>query len=135
MTKHAADTASTTKKFLAAGGLAFGLASLGLFAGPVTNEADGHSINDPNATWPCDVGPCSSSGGAEGAQDVGEQRGEDDVPADNEGQMVSSVEPIDTSTDSPHNNTWPENNLPAASYPAAPSWPGGGWGVNDRAST
>ena len=33
MSKHAADTASTTKKFLAAGGLAFGLAGLGLFAG------------------------------------------------------------------------------------------------------
>ena len=34
MSKHAADTASTTKKFLAAGGLAFGVASLGLFAVP-----------------------------------------------------------------------------------------------------
>jgi hypothetical protein len=32
MSKHAADTASTTKKFLAAGGLAPGVASLGLFA-------------------------------------------------------------------------------------------------------
>jgi hypothetical protein len=38
MTKH---VASTTKKFLAAGGLAFGLASLGLFAGVGTAAADG----------------------------------------------------------------------------------------------
>jgi hypothetical protein len=41
MSKYAADTASTTKKFLAAGGLAFGVASLGLFAGVGTAVADG----------------------------------------------------------------------------------------------
>jgi hypothetical protein len=38
MTKH---VASTTKKFLAAGGLAFGLAGFGLFAGVGTAVADG----------------------------------------------------------------------------------------------
>src|SRR6476619_1555068 len=102
MSKHAADTASTTKKFLAAGGLALGVASLGLFASAGTAAADGHNIGDKEATWPCAVGPCKSSGGAEGAQDVGEQRGEDDVPAENEGQMVSSVETIDKYTDYPH---------------------------------
>ena len=135
MSKYAADTASTTKKFLAAGGLAFGVASLGLFAGHGTAAADGHNINDKIATWQCAEGKCLSSGSVEGAQDVGEQRGEDEVPADNEGALVSSVEPIDTSTDSPHNNTWPQNNLPVASYPAPPSWPDNAWGVNDRASS
>jgi hypothetical protein len=41
MSNHAADTASTTKKFLAAGGLAFSLAGFGLFAGVGTAVADG----------------------------------------------------------------------------------------------
>ena len=41
MTKHSADTTSTTKKFLAAGGLAFSLAGFGLFAGVGTAVADG----------------------------------------------------------------------------------------------
>ena len=40
MSKHAADTASTTKKFLAAGGLAVSVASLGLFASAGTAAAD-----------------------------------------------------------------------------------------------
>ncbi len=39
MSKHAADTASTTKKFLAAAGLASSLAGLGLFAGVGTAAA------------------------------------------------------------------------------------------------
>jgi len=41
MTKHSADTTSTTKKFLAAGGLAFSLVGVGLFAGVGTAVADG----------------------------------------------------------------------------------------------
>jgi hypothetical protein len=41
MSKHATDTASTTKKFLATGGLAFSLAGFGLFAGVGTAVADG----------------------------------------------------------------------------------------------
>lgn len=40
MTKH---VTSTTKKFIAAGGLAFSLAGLGLFAGVGTAAADGTS--------------------------------------------------------------------------------------------
>ncbi len=72
MSKYAADTASTTKKFLAAGGLAFGVASLGLFASAGTAAADGHEVNDPNATWPCAVGSCSSSGSALGDPDGAE---------------------------------------------------------------
>ncbi len=63
-----------------------------------------------------------------GAQDVGGQRGKDWVPAVNEGDMVPAVHSIDTSTDSPHNNTWTQNNLPVASWPE-------GWGVDDRASS
>ena len=39
MTKHTADTAGTTKKFLAAGGLAFSLVGFGLFAGVGTAVA------------------------------------------------------------------------------------------------
>lgn len=41
MTKHTADTNSTTKKFLAASGLAFSLVGIGLFAGVGTAVADG----------------------------------------------------------------------------------------------
>ena len=44
MTKHSADTTSTTKKFLAAGGLAFSLAGFGLFAGVGTAVADGTDV-------------------------------------------------------------------------------------------
>ena len=44
MTKH---VASTTKKFLATGGLAFGLASLGMFACVGTATADGLDASSP----------------------------------------------------------------------------------------
>ena len=132
MSKHAADTANTTKKFLAAAGLAFGVASLGLFASAGTAAADGHNSGDKNATWPCTVGKCSSSGGAEGAQDVGEQRGEDDVPATEAHDTSANVLGANTPVSSWSPPNW-------GSYPAvptnipAPSWPGGGWGVADRA--
>lgn len=141
MGKHGADTAITTKKLFAAAGLALGVGSLALFPGVGTAAADGHVIPDNSATWNCPVAApasasnakaCSASGSAEGAQDVNEQRGEDVVPA---------VRSIDTSTEPPHISVPTQNNLPVASYPAAPqnmpisSWPGSGWGVNDRAST
>jgi hypothetical protein len=125
-------THSAKKKLLAQALGITAAAVLGVLASAGTAAADGHNINDPNGTWPCAVGPCSSSGSAWGAQDVGEQRGEDWVPAVNEGDMVAAVHSIDASTEPPHNNTWPQNNLPVASYPAPPSWPGSGWGVADN---
>ena len=53
MTKHSADTASTTKKFLAAG-LALGVASLGLFASAGTAAADNYyNVVDADGTRGC----------------------------------------------------------------------------------
>src|SRR6476620_1714268 len=144
MSKHAADTASTKKKLFSAGGLALGVGSLALFAGIGTAAADGHESNDKTATWKCPVtvpasataagtsGGCSSWGGAEGAQDVGEQRGVDEVPA---------VEADDTGS-YPAAPSYPAGSgaynvhasLPTGSYPAGSSWPDNAWGVNDRAS-
>jgi len=118
MSKHAANTASTTKKFLAAGGLAFGVASLGLFASAGTAAADGQNIPD--------LEPMGSNwGDPDGAEAL-------DV------SWAPAVEADDLSADSPHDNFWTHNNgptnnnLPVASYPAAPSWPDNGWGVDDR---
>lgn len=52
MSKHAADTTTTTKKFLAAAGLALGVASLGLFASTGTAAARQES---------CSPGPCTGT--------------------------------------------------------------------------
>jgi hypothetical protein len=68
MSKHATDTASTTKKFLATGGLAFSLAGFGLFAGVGTAVADG-----TEACWgdgihlPAGAFDAASSAGTSGA--------------------------------------------------------------------
>ena len=68
MSTHAADNASTTKKILAAGSLAFGVASLGLFAGVGTAVADG-----TEACWggpihlPAGAFDAESSAGTSGA--------------------------------------------------------------------
>ena len=122
-------THSTRKKLLAQ---ALGIAAaavLGVLANGGTAAADGHEVGDPNATWPCAVGPCSSSGSAWGAPDGAEVLDTSWVPA---------VEADDLSADSPHDNFWTHdnwsthNNLPVASYPAPPSWPDNGWGVDDR---
>jgi hypothetical protein len=148
-------TQSTKKKLLAqALGIA-AAAVLGILSNGGTAAADGHDVVDPTATWPgkgsprgsaqgaqdvgnglgedfdpdgtwsCPVGPCWSEGSAWGAQDVGGQRGQDWVAAVNGGDMVTAVHSIDTSTESPHNNLPPNNNLPTTSWPE-------GWGVDDR---
>lgn len=67
MTKHSADTTSTTKKFLAAGGLAFSLAGFGLFAGVGTAVADGTEacsggIHSPGDTAAVAFDAASSAG-------------------------------------------------------------------------
>jgi hypothetical protein len=118
MSKHAANTTSTTKKFLAAAGLAFGVASLGLFGSAGTAAADGHNIPDPEpmgANW--------------GDPDGAEVRDVSMVPAVD--SYVTSSYPAGSGTP----NVWPKPlaNLPSASYPADPSHPGSGWGVDDRA--
>ena len=113
------NTTRSTKKKLFAQALGITAAAvLGVLANAGTAAADGHNIVDADATW--------------GAADGAEQRGEDWLPAVNEGDMVYAVHSHDTSSDSPHAN------LPVSSYPAAPtnmpspSWPGSGWGVADN---
>jgi hypothetical protein len=122
MSKHAANTASTTKKFLAAGGLAFGVASLGLFASAGTAAADGQNIPD--------------------LEPMGSNWGDPDGAEVRDISMVPAVDSYDTSADVLGANT-PVSSYPApstwpappswGSYPAAPSHPGSGWGVDDRA--
>ena len=109
---------STMKKVLAAGGLALGVAGLGVLASAGTAAADGHNIGDPDATW--------------GQPDGAEQRDVSWVPAINEGELVPAVFSYDTSSDTPHAFA-PTSSYPAGgSYPAPPSWPGAGWGVPDN---
>ncbi len=111
-------THSTKKKILAQALGITAAAVLGVLANAGTAAADGHNIVDEDGTW--------------GAVDGAEQRGEDRLPAVNEGDMVYGVHSIDTSADVPGANT-PVASYPApSSYPADPSWPGGGWGVADN---
>jgi hypothetical protein len=103
MSKHATGTASTTKKFLATGGLAFSLAGFGLFAGVGTAVADGTEacwggIPSPGATA-AGAFDAASSAGTSGATMP------DPVEAGCEDSSVTS-------------------SAPAGSYPAASSWPG-----------
>jgi hypothetical protein len=122
-------THSTKKKLLAQALGITAAAVLGVLASAGTAAADGHNIPDPNATWPCAVGPCSSSGSAWGDPDGAEVRGTSWAPA---------VDSYDASSTVPGHNTpvssYPADpsNLPVSSYPADPSWPGGGWGVADN---
>ena len=105
---------STTKKFLAAGGLALGLASLGLVAGPGTAAADGHNILDEDGTW--------------GDPDGAEVREISLAPAvdsyDTSSYPAESSYPAGSGTP----QVWPKplSNMPSASYP------GSGWGVADN---
>ena len=111
------NTTHSTKKKLLAQALGIAAAAvLGVLANGGTAAADGHEVGDPNATWPCAVGPCSSSGSAWGAPDGAEVL---------DASWVAAVYSIDTSTESPHNNLPPNNNLPTSSWPE-------GWGVDDR---
>jgi hypothetical protein len=110
---------STMKKVLAAGGLALGLAGLGVLAGAGTAAADGHNIVD-DGTW--------------GAPDGAQQRGQSWFPATNEGELVPAIQgevrwgsfSYDTSSDTPHAFA------PTSSSLASSSWPGAGWGVPDN---
>ena len=128
MSKHAANTASTTKKFLAAGGLAFGVASLGLFASAGTAAADGHDVQNPDGTFGAlDEDSQSQRLGYD------QEYGVDTVPArfsyDTSANVLGANTPVSSY---PAPSTWP---APPSwgSYPAAPSHPGSGWGVDDRA--
>jgi hypothetical protein len=116
------------KQFVAIVGMVAGLLS----ASAGVAVADGHNVGDPDISWPCKMGKCKSSGAAWGSPDGAQVRDPSWTPAINQGDLVPAVQAIDTSTDSPHSN------VPVASYPAAPvnlppsSWPGSGWGVDDR---
>jgi hypothetical protein len=107
---------STTKKVLAAGGLALGLAGLGAFASAGTAVADGHNIIDEDGTW--------------GDPDGAEQRGMSWAPAVD--SYDTSSFPAATANDL-HASPMPAPSWPASpSRPASPSWPGSGWGVADN---
>src|SRR3981189_1001839 len=103
MAKHAAYTARTTKKFLAAGGLAFSLAGFGLFAGVGTAVADG--------TEACSGGIHSPGDTAAAAFDA-----------------ASSAGTSGASMPDPEEAGCEQSRLTSASsgssYPAASSWPG-----------
>src|SRR6478736_3590293 len=105
------------KVFAQAAAIAAGVTIAVLTSGG-TAAADGHNVNDVTATWQCAIGKCVASGMAGGEEDIGQKRGQDFEPANNEGDLVPAVQAIDTSTDSPHNNTPSHKNLPASSYPA-----------------
>ena len=123
MSKHAADTASTTKKFLAAGGLALGVASLGLFASAGTAAADGHDVQNPDGTFGAlDEDSQSQRLGYD------QEFGVDTVPA--VFSYITSSYPAASSypAGSGTPNVWPK---PLANLPSR-SWPENDWGVDEH---
>ena len=122
MSKHAADTASTTKKFLAAGGLALGVASLGLFASAGTATADGQNVQNPDGTF--------------GALDEDSQSQRLGYDQEYGVDMVPAVFSYITSGNGPGSypagsgtpNVWPK---PLANLPSR-SWPENDWGVDEH---
>jgi hypothetical protein len=123
MSKHAADTASTTKKFLVAGGLAFGVASLGLFASAGTAAADGHTVQNPDGVF-------GATDGASQSRRLGydQEYGVDVVPAmftyDTSSYPAASSYPAGSGTP----QVWPK---PLANLPSR-SWPELDWGVDEH---
>ena len=103
MSKHAADTARTSKKFLAAGGLAFSLAGFGLFAGVGTAVADG--------TEACSGGIQSPGDTAAAAYDAASSAG-----------TLGAAMPDPEEAGCEHSRL--TSSSPASSYPADSSWPG-----------
>jgi len=101
-------------------------------AGAGIASADGHNIGDPDITWPCQIGSCSSTGAAWGAPDGAETRDPSWTPAINQGDLVPAVQAIDTSVDTPHNNVPPSSRYRILPNGPGSSWPGSGWGVDDR---
>jgi hypothetical protein len=104
MTKH---VASTTKKFLAAGGLAFGLASLGLFGSVGTAAADGL---DATPMPPAVI----DDNGTHETPDTGSY---DEL-------LNTAQEGCWTGSGAPSSSGCSHSRL-TGSYPADPSWPGG----------
>ena len=110
MSKHSADTTSTTKKFLAAGGLAFGLASFGLFASAGTAVADG-----TEACWGGIPSPGDTAAGAFDAASSAGTAGATMPDPEEAGCETSRL----------------TSSAPAKSFPAESSFPGAtftGWG-------
>ena len=108
------NTTHSTKKRLLAQALGITAAAvLGVLANGGTAAADGHNVVNPDATW--------------GAADVGEQRGQDIVPAvqsyDTSSYPAESSYPAQSGTPA----VWPK---PLSNVPSR-SWPGNGWGVAD----
>jgi hypothetical protein len=149
MSKHAADTASTTKKFLAAGGLAFGVASLGLFASAGTATADGHEVQNPDGTFGATDEDSPSQ-----RLSYDQEYGVDTVPArfsyDTSANVLGANTPVSGSPAGETHFKFPlargdlRTEAPAiidedgfqtydtSSYPADPSWPDNAWGVDEH---
>jgi len=91
-------------------------AVLGLASAPCA-AADGHNVVNPDATW--------------GSQDGVEQRGVDIKPAVQATDLSADVIPTWPKTPKWSPPTW--GTYPVEpSYPAPASWPGFGFGVDDR---
>ena len=148
MSKHAADTANTTKKFLAAAGLAFGVASLGLFASAGTAAADGHDVQNPDGTFGAlDEDSQSQRLGYD------QEYGVDTVPAvfsyDTSADVLGADTPVSSSPGGETHFKFPlaKGDLRAAglaiidedgfqTYDTSslpdPSWPDNAWGVDEH---
>jgi hypothetical protein len=105
MTKYVSTSA---KKLFAAGALAVGVASLGIFASAGIAAADSHNVVDTDGTQ----GEWDSDG--------------------TQGDWAVAVQSSNLSDLVLGENT-PASSYPAGgSYPASPSWPGGGTGPDDN---
>jgi hypothetical protein len=112
--------ASTTKKFLAAGGLAFSLAGFGLFAGIGTAVADGTKPDAGSYDEQTDLAQEACTGGIPSPPGTASKAF---VVASSAGN-VGAVLPNPKEAGCQHNRV--ASSYPAgASYPAASSWPGG----------
>jgi hypothetical protein len=124
MTKHTARTASTTKKYLAAGGLALAVAGIGLLASAGTAAADGHNVQNPDGTF-------GATDGASPSQRLGYDQpyGVDWVPAtfsyDTSSYPAGGSYPAETVNNVNHSQ------MAGSSLPAS-SWPDRGWGVDEH---
>ena len=116
MAAHSVNAVSTTKKLLAAGGLVLGVIGLGLFAGPGIAMADGHTVENPDATF--------------GSADVDNAYGVDWIPAVQ--TYVTSSYPAASSYPAGSSATRVRTSPPATSSSAGGSYPGVGWGVADN---
>lgn len=115
--------ASTTKKFLAAGGLAFSLAGFGLFASVGTAVADGTTPDSGSYDEQTDLAQAACSGATPSPPSDGGAT--DWLPtAAAADEASSSAGTIGASTPDP-TEAGCQHNRVSSSYPAGPSYPAG----------